>query len=421
MGAVGPDFFCMGISQMTKSAIFCSLVLLTGVLLPSAAPAENLALIHCHVFNGVENRIFADATVWVRGGQIEHVAAPGEAIPESYRRIDCEGNFLMPGLFDVHTHLDKRDAAKRALESGVTTVRSASVPAYQDVGLRELVRSGQLPGPDMVAAGVYVTPDLEDSVLADPRLAGLLHGVSSDAELRLLVDVNIERGVDVIKTRGTERAGRPETDPRQQVYNRHQLEVIINEAARHEVPVMVHAHGDEGALAAVQAGARSIEHGTYLSENTLRLMQAKGVWFVPTYVTMMEMHEEQYDSVLRLRAAHMVPRLENAIRSAHRLGVKIATGADNYYDAKSINRISLEVMYLTRLGLSPFEALQAATVNSAELLLLDRKTGRIAPGFEADMIVLPANPLEDVMALQDVLLVMSNGQVAVQRIPFAKP
>ena len=139
---------------------------------------------------------------------------------------------------------------------------------------------------------------------------------------------------------------------------------------------------------------------------------------MPTLITMLEMNEEQYDHVLRLRGSHMVPRLEQAVRDAHRLGVKFATGADNYYDEQSINRVSLEVMHLVRLGLSPFEALQAATVSSAELLGLADRSGRIAPGFEADLVLVPGNPLEDVMVLQDVLLVVSNGKVALRRIPF---
>ena len=115
----------------------------------------------------------------------------------------------------------------------------------------------------------------------------------------------------------------------------------------------------------------------------------------------------------------MVPKLAQAVRSAHKIGVKFATGADNYYDDQSVNRISLEVMYLTQLGLSPFEAIQAATTSAADLLKLADTTGRIAVGYEADMILVADNPLEDVMALQDVLMVVSNGQVALKRIPFA--
>lgn len=398
--------------------LICLLPTLFGALFAGTVRADGLALVHCHLFNGYENGIIEDATIFVQGDRIERVADAGTAVPAGYATIDCEGNYLLPGLFDVHTHLDNPAAMRRALDSGVTTIRSASVPAFQDVGLREMVRAGALPGPDVVAAGVYVTPDLEDTIMADPRLAGLFDGVTSAEALRLVVQVNADRGVDVIKTRGTERAGRSDTDPREQVYTREQLAIVVDEAAKHGLAVQVHAHGDEGARAAVEAGARSIEHGTYLSLETLQRMKEKGTWFVPTLITMLEMNEEQYDHVLRLRGSHMVPRLEQAIRDAHRLGVKFATGADNYYDEQSINRVSLEVMHLVRLGLSPFEALQAATVSSAELLGLADRTGRIAPGFEADLVLVPGNPLEDVMPLQDVLMVISNGQVALKRIPF---
>jgi imidazolonepropionase-like amidohydrolase len=163
---------------------------------------------------------------------------------------------------------------------------------------------------------------------------------------------------------------------------------------------------------------RSIEHGTYLSDETLALMKERGTWLVPTYVTMDEMNEPKYDYVLRLRGMHMVPQLEEVFRSAHRLGLNIATGADNYYEVDSINRIATEVAHFVRMGMSHFEALQSATVVSAELLHLQDRTGRIEEGFEADLILVPANPLEDIAALQDVLLVMSNGQVALKRIPF---
>lgn len=408
----------MDLNMNNKKLIFMSL---TGALLLSSvtiASAADYALVNCNVFNGVDERIDNNVTIVVKGRKISQIGKSAETNTDNMEVIDCEGNYLMPGLIDAHTHLNNLEAANRALVSGTTTVRSASAQAFEDVGLRELVRIGKLPGPDVVAAGVFVTPNLGGSILADPRLAPLYDGVTTDDELRLVVNVNIDRGVDVIKTRGTERAGRPETDPREQVYTRHQLSVVVDEAAKHGIPVMAHAHGDEGARAAVEAGARSIEHGTYLSEDTLKLMKEKGTWMVPTYITMLEMNEEQYDNVLRIRGSHMVPHLAQSIKDAHRLGVKIATGADNYYDEKSINRISLEVMYLTKLGLSPFEAMQAATTSSAELLMLGDQTGRVAVGYEADLILLAENPLQNIMALQDVLLVMSNGQLAVKRIPF---
>jgi imidazolonepropionase-like amidohydrolase len=405
---------------MTKMTIRLGSILFLFLCSPFTFAQESLvAITNANVFSGTDDAIIENATVLIRDGKIERIGGPGVSVPRAYAVIDAEGNYLMPGMFDVHTHISSLDQARRALESGVTTVRTASVAAYQDVAMRELVRSGSLAGPDVVAAGVFVTPNLGETVLADARLAALHDGVNTDDELRMLVNINVDRGVDVIKTRGTQRAGLPDTDPRQQVYTERQLRVIVDEAAKHGIPVMVHAHGDEGARAAVLAGARSIEHGTYLSDETLRLMKERGTWMVPTYVTMDEMNEEQYDYVLRLRGKHMVPQLERAIRAAHGMGVKIATGADNYYDGKSINRISIEVEHFVRMGMTHFEALQTATVNSAELLQVDDRTGRIAEGFEADLILVPANPLTNIEALQDVLLVMSNGQVALKRIPFS--
>ncbi len=274
--------------------------LLVLLCLPQLCIAQDIsyALTNANVFNGFDDRIIEDATVFVRDGKIERITAGDAAISSAYEVIDCEGNYLMPGMFDVHTHIHSLAQARRALESGVTTVRTAGVPAFQDVSLRELAKAGKIAGPDVVAAGVFVTTDLSDSVLADPRLKELAGGVNTDEEFELLVNINADRGVDVIKTRATERAGLPETDPRRQVYTERQLRVIVEAAARHDIPVLVHAHGDEGARAAVLAGARSIEHGTYLSEETIRLMKERGTWLVPTYDTIVENLEERFNYVL---------------------------------------------------------------------------------------------------------------------------
>jgi imidazolonepropionase-like amidohydrolase len=391
---------------------------LSMVAIPVLAADGSYALTNANLFDGVNNGITEDATVFVSDRRIERIATGDVNISADYTIVDVEGNYLMPGMIDVHTHIDTIDRAKRALASGVTTVRTASVSAFQDVALRELVRSGKLAGPDFLAAGIFVTPDLGRSALADPRLTELFDGVNTDEELRRLVNINADRGVDVIKTRGTQRAGLPDTDPRQQVYTERQLRVIVEEAAKHDLPVLAHAHGDEGARAAVLAGARSIEHGTYMSTETLQLMKERGTWFVPTHVTIVDLVEERFNYVLCLRGRHMVPQLESVMREAYEMGIKFATGADNYYEVESINRISMEIEAFEKIGMSRFEALQAGTVSSAELLRIDDQTGRIAEGFEADMIVVPGNPLENLQVLEDVLLVMSNGQLALKRIPF---
>ena len=406
-------------TQKNSNRISVGVLAVTMLGFSGLVQGESFALTNANVFDGVSNEIHESRTVFVKDGKIERIDDTGAAISGNYTVIDAAGNYLMPGMIDVHTHISTLAQAKRALDSGITTVRGGSVSAYQDIALRELVRSGQLAGPDVQAVGVFVTPDLGGTVLADPRLQALYGGVNTDDELRMLVNINIDHGVDVIKTRGTQRAGLPDTDPRQQVYTEHQLRVVVDEAAKHGIPVMVHAHGDEGVRAAVLAGARSIEHGTYASDETLRSMKERGTWLVPTYVTMDSMKRELNNYVLRLRGKHMVPQLERAIRAAHSMGVKIATGTDSSYGDNSISRVSIEMEHYVRLGMTNFAALQTATRNSAELLQIADQTGRIEPGYEADMILVPANPLENIAAVQDVLLVMSNGQLALKRIPFA--
>ena len=387
------------------------------------AQQKDYVLTNANLFNGIENKIYPNSMVFVKNGKVEKIGKKGDAIGSNYTVVDCEENYLLPGMIDAHTHLDNLESAKRALHTGVTTVRSASVSAFQDVAIREMVKSGVIAGPDMVACGVYVTPNLGETILADPRLSSLINGVKTDDELRKLVNVNIDRGATVIKTRGTERAGRPDTDPREQTYTEHQLKVIVDEAAKRDVPIMIHAHGDEGARAAVKAGARSIEHGTFLKDETLQLMKEKGTYLVPTFITLEDLTlpgGDYDDPVIELRGKFMMPLAENVFKKAHAVGIRIATGADNGYTAKTTSRISLEVAHFVRMGMTNFEAIQSTTVVAAELLRLDKQTGRIADGFEADMILVTSNPLEDINALQDVILVMSNGQMALKRLPFGK-
>ncbi len=384
-------------------------------------PQPYLAIINANVVDVRGGTIVHDAMVVVRDGGI--VSVGHGTVPAGAMVVDLRGKYLVPGLMDAHTHLDNLAAARRALETGVTTVRSASVGSFRDVAIREMSRAGYIAGPDMLAAGLFVTPNLEDAVLADPTIGNLISGVRGEARLRQLVRANLAHGVDVIKTRGTERAGRPETDPRQQVYTEAELTAVVSEAAAKGVPVLAHAHGDEGAYAAVRAGVRSIEHGTYLSDSTLALMKAKGTYFVPTYSTLIDLLEpggDYDDPVTRVRAMHMIPRAEETIAKARQLGIRIAAGADVSYTPQSITRIAHEVANFVKLGMTPLEALRSATTVTAELFGIESKTGAIEPGLEADLIVVERNPLDNIRTLQDVLLVMSNGRIAVDRLQFSR-
>ena len=239
----------------------------------------------------------------------------------------------------------------------------------------------------------------------------------------MVVRVNVDRGVNFIKTRGTERAGLPQTDPRKQTYSEAQLKIIVNEANKFNIPVMAHAHGDEGGYAAVIAGARSIEHGTYLSEKTLKLMKKMGTFLVPTFSTVVDLTQPggDYDNpVLMIRGQHMLPSLENTVKMAYNMGIKIVTGADTGYGPNSTTRVGMEITNFVSLGMEPMDAIRSATIIGAELLGISDRTGIIKAGKEADLVLVTQNPLIDIRTIQDVVFVMSNGQIGVNRLPFEK-
>lgn len=364
---------------------------------------------------------FSRADVLAADGRITAVGE-GAEIPAGVPVVEAGGRFVLPGLIDAHTHATRLSEVRRALESGVTTLRSASVGSYRDVAIGRLVSEGFLAGPDYLGAGVFVTPNLGEARLASESLFGMPPALETIEDLRLLVRVNAENGVRAVKTRATERAGLPDTDPRKQVFSESQLRAIVEEAAALGIPVLCHAHGDEGARAAVLAGVASIEHGTFLTEETLRLMAERGTALVPTYTTLVDLDEPggDYDHpVLTIRADFMVPRMEETLRMAREIGVRVVAGSDTGYGPESVSRVGVEVANFAKLGFSPIEAIRSATLYAAELLRIEEDTGTIEVGKEADLVVVAENPLDHPAAIQDVVAVVSNGRIAMNRLPFA--
>jgi len=388
-----------------------------------AAAGRPIAITHARVLDVRTGDLRSDVTIVVQGRTIASIgpsAAPGGADV-----LDARGRTVVPGLIDAHAHISDLAGARTALLSGVTTARSAGVPMFADVALRDMVKAGYLAGPDILAAGVHLQPHFESTsdVLSDPRLFEFIGGLKTPEQIRRATQVNLDHGVDVIKTSATDRAGLPDTDPRHFLFDETQLRNVVEAAARRGIPVETHAHGDEGAANAVRAGVRSIEHGTFLSESTLRMMKEQNVWFVPTYSAMVDIGDaggDYDDPGLQIRGRFMLPQLRYAIHEALKVGVRFATGADTEYGRRSVSRIGGEVAYLVDAGLSPLAAIQAATVAGAELLGVASKTGSVEPGFEADLLVVDGNPLERIWVLQNPLLVMSNGQVALNALDPAK-
>ncbi len=387
-----------------------------------AAAPDRIALVNAQVVNVVTGAVLDGQTLVLAGGRIESVGTT--APPSGVRVIDLHHRWVMPGLIDAHVHIGSLPQMRAALQSGVTTARSAGVSSYLDVGLRELVKRGHVAGPDLLAAGYHVrTQPAPELFLSDPDLGDLLRGVTTVDGLRRVVRANLSHGVDWIKVNATERAGTPDTDPRKQMFSAGELEVIVGEAANKGVSVMAHAHGAEGAHAAVKAGVRSIEHGTFLTDETLTLMASMGTFFVPTADIVNDLAApggDYDDATLQRRGQMMLPILRAAVGRAKALGVKLAAGSDTSYGARSVTTLAREVVMLSEFGLTPIEALQAATTRNAELFGLEQRIGQVMAGFEADLLVVAGNPLHDTRVLLDPLLVVSNGRVALDRTSFGK-
>jgi imidazolonepropionase-like amidohydrolase len=386
---------------------------------PAPSSGEPFALVNANVVNVRDGRVAA-TTIVIRNGRVDSIGSGAAGL----KTIDLKGKYVLPGLIDAHTHAADFAAFRRALESGVTTVRSAGVSHYVDVGFNELVKKGAVAGPNVVTSGYHVRPQIApEAFLDEPQYADLMSGVTTVEKIRRAVQMNLAHGVDWIKILATERAGTADTDPRKQVYTEAEIRAIVQEAAAKNVPVQAHAHGDEGAMAAVKAGVRSIEHGTYLSDATLQEMKQRGTYLDPTFTTVIDLTEAggDYDvPALRIRGAHMLPRLRDTVVRAHRIGVAIVTGGDTSYGPNSLTRIAQEMTHFVEMGFTPLEAIQSATIRNAEMLRLEKSIGVVETGFEADLIAVEKNPLETITTVQDPLLVISNGRIALDRLNFAR-
>lgn len=381
-------------------------------------PQPHVALVNTHVVNVVDGTVLEDAVVVVRDGRIESVGA--DPPPEGAHVLDLGGRHLMPGLFDGHWHGRTLDGLYRALESGVTTMKSAAVGSFLDVRMNDMVDKGHLAGPEIFAAGVYVLPNLGQSALADPRLYKYLHNEVKGVEaVREVVQVDVDRGARWIKTRsGGTTSGPDGPDPKMLVYSVEELTAIVEEADALGVKVACHAHGREVVRNAIVAGCATIEHGSYVDEEGLRLMLEMGTAWVPTYTSVVGFllpHDDYNSSASFQRGSHLLHYLQKGFRRALELGVTILTATDTQYGPNTNVRVYREMTHFVEMGMTPLQALQSATIRSAEVYGIRDRTGAIEVGLEADLVSVDGNPVEDIYATHEPMFVMSNGRIVFHR------
>jgi imidazolonepropionase-like amidohydrolase len=388
------------------------------------------------------------ATVVVRDQRVEAVTTrAGGDWPSEAEIIDVSGMTILPGLIDCHDHLAMHgyDLARRwgidepqstralrtakvlreTLAAGYTAVRDA---AGLDTGFKRAIDEGLITGPRLVVSLCIVSPigGIGDRVSPsgfsccvpnDPLLPDSV--VSSLADVRPVVRRIVRAGADVIKCATTGGASsRPGHGPRDGAFNLDEMQALTDEAHALDRRVMCHALGGRGLRIAIEAGADSIEHGCYLDEEPelLDMMAQRGIFFVPTFAVY-EYHRKSALPHVRERALHLQEHHVESLRRAFAAGVKIAAGTDAGGHGHPSN--AMEIECLVKAGLTPLQALRAATGWAAECLGLEQDIGTVEKGKLADLIVVAGDPLSDVTVLQNperIALVLKGGEIAANRL-----
>ena len=385
------------------------------------------------VIDGSRDHALVGHDVTIAGDRIVAVG-PSGADAEA-RTIDLEGASLLPGLIDSHTHylfdpevesgnsvelaagrsipelmMTGARNARVALGAGVTTARSAGAPHDLDIALAAGIAAGDIAGPRLLAAGRAVT-------ITGGH--GTPFGVRADTipEMVRAVRQLVAEGADVIKAVASEAAMR--TDGRAGVaeMDAEEIAAIVEEAGRLGRRVMVHAQDDESVEAAARSGAASVEHAFLAGEGALRALATSGSALTPTLVvTDVYSTLRGLDSVQRARQEELSAAHRRSCETAVRLGIPLVAGTDCGLRGVRADMIGREIELLADHGLSPMDALRAATSRAAEVLGLGHLVGRIAPGMVADLIAVAGDPTEDARVLRQPLLVLQRGRVVVDRM-----
>ena len=401
------------------------------------------ALRAARLIDAVSPEPVMDGVVLVENGRISAVGGAARVtVPAEAKRIDLGDRTLMPGMMDVHVHLSgARSYNENATDRDLLTLRAANdcrklldigVTTVRDVGsmialsLRRAIGDGEIVGPHIYAAGPIISQtgghaDAHNLPIEEARKRRNAILADSPWEGRQAVRQAIRAGADLIKICTTGGVGTINDDPEDEHFTLEEITAITDEAHRARRRVASHAQGKGGILNAVRAGIDSIEHGYYLDEECAAEMEARGVYFVPTlalldvYKGAVERPHDMPPWRLRKQQA-AIPAIERAFAVACRSNLTIATGSD--YSGSPLRAHgdnTDEPIAMVRYGMSPMRAIQAATINSATVIGIERQTGSLQAGKWADIIAVDGDPLARIAALRDVVFVMKEGRI--QREP----
>jgi len=413
-----------------------AIALLATAPSPAAGDARRFAVHAARLIDGRSSLPHGPSWVVISGDTIESVE---KAAPAGMEVIELGGATLLPGLIDCHTHLSSRVGLPRperfkstaarsaiagvnncrlALMAGFTTCRDVGGGELVDVGLRDAIVTGELVGPRMQVSawslsmtGGHGDPGNAASYhWCNDLASGVADGVD---EVRRKVRFNVQQGADLIKINATGGVLSPGDDPQHTGYTLEEMKAAVDEANRLGRPVAAHAHGREGILWASEAGARSIEHGSYMDEDAARVLKKNGTWYVPTlYVIepIIAAGNPLHISEESLAKARVVrDHMRRAFRVALKAGVKIAFGTDAGVFPHGDQTREFKI-YVDE-GMTPMQAIQSATRYAAEMIGWERTVGAIERGRYADLVAVAGDPTKDITELERVKWVMKGGRV----------
>jgi imidazolonepropionase-like amidohydrolase len=431
---------------MKRFLVFLSLVSGLAMAQQVTKPAPTPVYIRAgRLFDATSNSVRENVVIAVLGDRIQNVGpASASTIPEGATVIDLSRATVLPGLIDCHTHLGERADrydeiyrfkdtpfqsafaavvnARKTLEAGFTSVRDVGSRPFLAVDLRKSIKEGLIPGPRIMASGPGISitgghgdlnnysPQTRVAMFPEERDFQIADGVD---QIRHVVRAQVKYGVDVIKILATGGVLSKGDSPGAPQYTLEELKAAAEEAHAAGRKIAAHAHGAQGIKNAILAGIDSIEHASLVDDEGIRLAKERGVYFV------MDIYNDDYILTKAVEFGlpqenvdkeRMVGRLQREnFEKAFKAGVKMAFGTDAGVYAHGDN--AKQFFYMVKYGMTPAQAIRAATSSAADLIGRAKDVGTVETGKYADLIAVTADPLKDVRALEDVGFVMKGGVV----------